>query len=102
MTNPSDAPETPSATSRRLTELVQDRVDAAAACRPTKDTPSEQQALRRVFREMGRSQRAARRSTGQPPSPVVRKAARAFQQAPSFASLVLVAASLDEVGLLSW
>jgi len=51
---------------------------------------------------MGRSQRAARRQTGLPPFPVVREAAVAFRRAPSFAALVGVAASLDEVGLLSW
>jgi hypothetical protein len=51
---------------------------------------------------MGRTQRSARRQTGQAPSPVVRDAARAFRQAPSLSALVLVAASLDEVGLLSW
>jgi hypothetical protein len=65
-------------------------------------TPRETRALRRVFREMGRTQRTARRQTGQTPSPVVREAALAFRQAPSLSALVLVAASLDEVGLLAW
>jgi hypothetical protein len=51
---------------------------------------------------MGRTQRTARRQTGQAPSPVVREAARAFRRDPSLSALVLVAASLDEVGLLSW
>jgi hypothetical protein len=51
---------------------------------------------------MGRTQRTARRQTGQAPSPVVREAALAFREAPSLSALVLVAASLDEVGLLSW
>jgi hypothetical protein len=64
--------------------------------------PREMRALRRVFREMGRTQRTARRQSGQAPSPVVREAARAFRRDPSLSALVLVAASLDEVGLLSW
>jgi len=64
--------------------------------------PRELRALRRVFREMGRTQRSTRRQTGQAPSPVVREAARAFRRDPSLSSLVLVAASLDEVGLLAW
>jgi hypothetical protein len=55
-----------------------------------------------VFRDLGRSQRAARRQTGQAPSPVVREAALEFRRAPSFAALVLVAAALDEIGLLAW
>ncbi len=62
----------------------------------------ELQALRRVFRDMGRTQRTTRRQTGQAPSPIVREAARAFRRAPSLSALVLVAASLDEAGLLSW
>jgi hypothetical protein len=106
-----------STTSRSLSDRVQEQVDAAISKPlPTKrrrrhaeqptlsrgDSPQELRALQRVFREMGRSQRAARRQAGLAPSPVVREAAQAFRRAPSFTALVGVAASLDEVGLLSW
>jgi hypothetical protein len=115
---PSPRDTTPSPTGRSLSDRVQEQVSAATSKRPTGkrpgrrvdklaqasagDHPEELRALHRVFREMGRSQRAARRQTGSPPSPVVREAARAFRRAPSFTALVSVAASLDEVGLLSW
>jgi hypothetical protein len=115
----SESPDTSSSPPRPLIERVRERVDKAAASlgeggryerRGVKSAPTtlgsgaprEMRALRRVFREMGRTQRTARRQTGQAPSPVVREAARAFRQAPSMSALVLVAASLDEVGLLSW
>jgi hypothetical protein len=118
MAIPSEFPETPSSPTRPLIERVRERVDKAAASLGTRGRPErrgaksaqtlgsgpprEVRALRRVFREMGRTQRRARRQTGQPPFPVVREAARAFQKDPSMSALVLVAASLDEVGLLSW
>jgi hypothetical protein len=107
----------PSSSARPLVDRVRERVDKAAASLGDKGrdrrggrgaatlgsaAPRELRALRRVFREMGRTQRTARRQTGQSPSPVVREAARAFRDAPSMSALVLVAASLDEVGLLSW
>jgi hypothetical protein len=110
-------PKASSAT-RSLNDRVQEQVDAATSKlspnkrrrRPAeqsarfspRDTPQELRALQRVFREMGRSQRAARHQAGLAPSPVVREAAQAFRRAPSFTALVGVAASLDEVGLLSW
>ena len=118
MAIPSESPETSMSPPRPLIERVRERVDKATASlgqtgrherRGVKSAqtlgsgaPREMRALRRVFREMGRTQRSARRQTGQAPSPVVREAARAFRQAPSMSALVLVAASLDEVGLLSW
>lgn len=64
--------------------------------------PPEVWALRWVFRDMGRTQRAMRRETGQPPFPAVRSAAIAFRRAPSLNALVGVAASLEEVNLLRW
>jgi hypothetical protein len=118
MPTPPESPETSSSPARPLIERVRERVDKAAATlgqggrgerrgsKPVQtlgsSAPREVRALRRVFREMGRTQRRARRQTGQAPSPVVRDAARAFREAPSLPALVLVAASLDEVGLLSW
>jgi hypothetical protein len=103
--------------SRSLNDRVQEQVDAATSRlspnkrrRRPREQPAqllpgdgqELRALQQVFREMGRSQRAARRQAGLAPSPVVREAAQAFRRAPSFTALVGVAASLDEVGLLSW
>lgn len=114
-----ESPEASSSSTRPLIERVRERVDKAAAslgdgsrherrskAKPAltlaSGAPRETRALRRVFREMGRTQRTARRQTGQAPSPIVREAARAFRRDPSLSALVLVAASLDEVGLLSW
>jgi hypothetical protein len=118
MATPPKSPEASSSPVRPLIERVRERVDRAAASlgpggrserrgAKTAQTlssgvPREVRAMRRVFREMGRTQRTARRQTGQAPSPVVREAALAFREAPSLSALVLVAASLDEVGLLSW
>jgi hypothetical protein len=118
MATPPESLETSSSSVRPPIERVRERVDkAAASLGPTgrgerrgakpaptlsSGVPREVRALRRVFRDMGRTQRTARRQTGQAPSPVVREAARAFREAPSLSALVLVAASLDEVGLLSW
>jgi hypothetical protein len=93
---------------------VQEQVDAATSkltARNRRQRDAEQdsaadpspevQALHRVFREMGRKQRATRRQAGLPPFPAVRDAALAFRRAPTFAALLGVAGSLEEVGLLS-
>lgn len=114
----SDSLDMQSSSRHPLSERVQERVNSAAAriaaaarahrrrkapvLGSSGKRPQEVQALYRVFHEMGRSQRSARRETGQAPSPIVKQAAQAFQETPSIASLVLVAASLDEVGLLPW
>lgn len=118
MPTPPEFPETSSSATRPLLERVRERVDRVAATlgdgtrterRGSKPAPAlgstaprEMRALRRVFRDMGRTQRTARRQTGQAPSPIVREAAIAFRKEPSLPALVLVAASLDEVGLLTW
>lgn len=118
MAAPPKSPDPSSTPTRPLVERVRERVDQAASrlgepgrhdrrrAKPARPVGSgatpEVRALRRVFREMGRTQRTARRQSGQAPSPVVREAARAFRRDPSMSALVLVAASLDEVGLLSW
>jgi hypothetical protein len=114
----SNSPKPSPSPNRPLTERVQERVDTVAARltahqrherRRTTfteaqggDSPLELRALRRVFHDMGRQQRSARRQTGQAPSHIVRQAALAFRQNPSLPALILVAASLDEVGLLLW
>jgi hypothetical protein len=114
-----DAPEPQSSpTHRPLNERVGERVKAAAALIAAADrrrrhsdaatpgsssgSPRDLRPLYHVFRDMGRSQRTARQQSGQPPFSVVRKAAQAFRREPNLPALVLVAASLDEVGLLSW
>lgn len=108
---------TPSPSRRALSDRVREQVDHATSKLPgakrrrkvekpsllsLSESPRELKALHHVFEDMGRSQRAARQQAGMAPSPVVREAAQAFRRAPSFAALVLVAASLEEVGLLAW
>jgi ABC-type transporter Mla subunit MlaD len=118
MSRASKSPAPHSSMVRPLIDRVREHVaTAAAALAPAKrskrgrlraarsslrEDVQEIRALRRVFRDIGRTQRAARRQTGQAPFPAVREAAYAFQDAPSFSALVTVAASLDEVGLLAW
>jgi hypothetical protein len=61
----------------------------------------ETQSLRRVFRDLGVSYRRYRSQTGKPVVPELREAAYRFRADPSLASLVAVAAYLDELDLLS-
>jgi hypothetical protein len=61
----------------------------------------ETASLKRVFREMGISYRRYRSQTGTPVEPALREAAYRFRAEPSLASLVAVAAYLDELDLLS-
>ena len=65
---------------------------------PTREASS----LRRVFNELAITHRQFRLRSGQHASPELRNAARVFKEAPSFPSLVLVAAFLEEDGLLEW
>ena len=65
---------------------------------PTREASS----LRRVFNELAITHRQFRLRSGQHASPALRDAARVFKEAPSFPSLVLVAAFLEEDGLLEW
>ena len=62
----------------------------------------EARSLRRVFLDMGKSYREYRRRTGEPVSPEVRDAAVRFRRERSVTSLAGVAASLDELRILSW
>lgn len=110
-----------------LTQRVRARVDTAAlavdrrakATRPkarrrreavpsvsVADAPSPEQAresesLRRVFQQLGHSYRRYRKQTKEPVVPGLRDAAYRFRADPSLASLVAVAAYLDELDLLS-
>jgi hypothetical protein len=60
-----------------------------------------EQSLRRVFRDLGTSYRRFRKQTGTPLTPGLRDAAYNFRAEPSLATLVAVAAFLDELDLLS-
>ena len=62
----------------------------------------EASSLRRVFNELAVTHRQFRLRSGQPTSAGLREAARAFKESPSLPSLVVVAAFLEEDGLLEW
>jgi hypothetical protein len=55
-----------------------------------------------VFNELAVTHRQFRLRSGQHASPALREAARAFKDSPSLPSLVVVAAFLEEDGLLEW
>jgi hypothetical protein len=74
---------------------------AGSATQPPAPT-REASSLRRVFNELAITHRQFRLRSGQHASPELRDAARVFKEAPSFPSLVLVAAFLEEDGLLEW
>jgi hypothetical protein len=61
----------------------------------------ETESLKRVFQELGVSYRRYRKQAGGPVIPGLRDAAYQFRAEPSLASLVAVAAYLDELDLLT-
>lgn len=79
-----DAPRQPPAASRTRRQL------------------REARSLRRVFLDMGDSYREYRSLTGAPVSARVRGAAERFRRERNLASLAAVAASLDELEVLTW
>ena len=95
----------PTTISQALTERVLARVKEATQAYDRRAYASrrakEARALRRVFSDLGISYRAYRQRTGQPVSPVVRDAANRFRKEPNLASLVSVAASLDDLELVT-
>jgi len=125
---PAQSGATPSTAIHPLAERVQARVSEvglaldqrARASRPRAKRPKapkadlplattahipptrEASSLRRVFNELAITHRQFRLRSGQHASPALRDAARVFKEAPSFPSLVLVAAFLEEDGLLEW
>ena len=125
---PAQSGSTPSSAIHPLAERVQARVSEvglaldqrARASRPRSKRPKapktdlppattahlpptrEARSLRRVFNELAITHRQFRLRSGQHASPELRDAARVFKEAPSFPSLVLVAAFLEEDGLLEW
>jgi hypothetical protein len=68
----------------------------------TPDQVREARALRRVFLDLGDSYRDYRRRTGESVSPSVRDAAYRFRRERDLASLVSVAASLDQLEAMTW
>jgi hypothetical protein len=66
------------------------------------DAVRERRSLRHVYRELRGTYRRHRRESGQAAVPELKLAVIAFKRGPSLASLVPVAAFLDERGLLEW
>ena len=76
---------------------------AGTAVAPQGTPPTrEASSLRRVFNELAVTHPQFRLRSGQHASPALREAAQAFKEAPSLPSLVMVAAFLEEDGLLEW
>lgn len=82
---------------RRLTERVIARIKDAHRGRHGPRTDTDVRALRRVFRDFGRSYRSYRRRTGEPVSVEVRDAARRFRRELDLVSLVSVAVLLEHL-----
>ncbi|MEO8451547.1 MAG: hypothetical protein ABI647_17265 [Gemmatimonadota bacterium] len=80
------------------------RTAAAASAETPAGPPKtiEHRALRAVFHDLGEAHREYRRKTGEPVSPALLAAARAFKQQPSLGALVPVAGFLDALDLLAW
>lgn len=68
----------------------------------TPEQAREALCLRRVFDDLGDSYRHYRRETGAPLSAEIRDAARRFKREISLPALLLVAARLDRLAILSW
>jgi hypothetical protein len=68
----------------------------------TPEEVREARSLRRVFLDLGDSYREYRRRTGAPVSEDVRDAACRFRRELNVTSLVSVAASLDQLDILTW
>lgn len=83
---------------RARTQAAAASTSAAQIVPPTREASS----LRRVFNELAVTHRQFRLRSGQHASTGLREAARAFKEAPSLPSLVMVAAFLEEDGLLEW
>jgi hypothetical protein len=94
-----DLPE--NLTERVLTRVADARLALDQRERSTDPEVRENRSLKRVFRDMGISYRRYRSQTGAPVPPGLRDAAIKFRAEPSLASLVAVAAYLDELDLLS-
>ena len=100
-----DSPNGLSLTDRVAARVIDARlaIEQRAAVNEPADAGEQREAasLRRVFRDMGVSYRRYRSQTGGPVVPGLRDAAYKFRADPSLASLVAVAAYLDDLDLLS-
>jgi hypothetical protein len=88
---------------RQSSKLAQNRLGAATS--PTKSDAEalrEKRSLRHVYKELRGTYRKHRRDSGQAALPELKEAVQAFKRGPSLTSLVVVAAFLDERGLLAW
>jgi hypothetical protein len=88
----------PKATRRR--SAAPDLLSASVTRTPAQ--VREARALRRVFLDLGDSYREYRQRTGAPVSSDVRDAAYRFRRELNVTSLVSVAASLDQLDVLTW
>ena len=88
-------------TRRKPAALAQPDALAASVTR-TPAQVREVRSLRSVFRDLGRSYRRYRRQTGAPISSDIRDAARKFRRELTVPALVVVAACLDELDILTW
>ena len=88
----------PKATRRR--SAAPDSLSASVTRTP--EQVREARSLRRVFLDLGDSYREYRQRTGAPVSPDVRDAAYRFRRELNVTSLVSVAASLDQLDVLTW
>jgi hypothetical protein len=86
----------------RLARHRSDPDPLSASVTRTPEQVREARSLRRVFLELGQSYRDYRRRTGAPVSQDVRDAACRFRREVTVASLVSVAASLDQLEVLAW
>ena len=88
---------------KRTSKLGNTRLGmSTAGPKANADALRESRSLRRVYRELRGTYRRHRRESGQAALPELREAVHAFKRGPSVASLVPVAAFLDERGLLAW
>lgn len=92
------ADEVPSRPRRRASDARR----RAGNVSQTREQVREARSLRRVFLDMGDSYRDYRRRTGAPVSAEVRGAADRFRREQDVSSLAAVAASLDELHVLTW
>jgi len=81
---------------------AQRRAKPSAATSSGAPLSRESRALRTVFRDLAVTHQRYRQRTGEPVTPALRDAARAFKQEPSLLSLVPVAGFLDDLKLLEW
>jgi hypothetical protein len=89
--------------SKRTSKLGNTRLGmSTAGPKANSEALRESRSLRRVYRELRGTYRRHRRESGQAALPELREAVHAFKRGPSLASLVPVAAFLDERGLLAW